>query len=348
MSLVLHKALPIEFQKGPLLLLETSGHIQENRESFEIDERDLIKSNSILGRGNFGEVFKWILRRDDILMEVAVKRCRIYTNEQRYLVAKELEIMCMLGRHPNIIGFMGAVTVNARSTLLVLEYADCRNLLDFLRVRRDIFKNQLLSDDLGALNTLDLVSYAFQIANGMKYLASIMCVHRDLALRNCLVTHNKTIRVADFGLAREQKNEYYRMRTDPGLPYNWMPIESMKDFDANIMTKFNEKTDVWSFGVCLYELFTLGDRPYENVDNVSKFLDSGKRLSEPEYCPTEIYELMEKCWDRDPLLRPNFAMCAEMLKDQLRGLSEQAYHELQNKLGEVAEEQEKLECIIRK
>ncbi|EGT34258.1 hypothetical protein CAEBREN_10327 [Caenorhabditis brenneri] len=239
MSSILHRAISYNDSINLSLASKTFENCVSPRRSleiFEIDEKDLIKSNSILGRGNFGEVFKWILRRDDILMEVAVKRCRIYTNEQRYLVAKELEIMCMLGRHPNIVGFMGAVTVNPRSSLLVLEYADCGNLLDFLRARRDIFKNQVISEndengnfpkqrktysfiqhpavisnDLGSLNTLDLVSYAFQIANGMKYLASIMCVHRDLALRNCLVTHNKTIRVADFGLAREQKNEYYRL-----------------------------------------------------------------------------------------------------------------------------------------
>jgi serine/threonine protein kinase len=139
----------------------------------------------------------------------------------------------------------------------------------------------------------------------MEYLAARRIVHRDLAARNCLVGQNSVIKVADFGLSRQlaATEDYYRVQTRGKLPVRWMAVESLA------FRKFSSKSDVWSFGVLMWEVFTFGMvRPYRQVEvrDLLDLLESGKRLHQPRGCPREAYALMMQCWDKDARVRPDF------------------------------------------
>ncbi|CBY16414.1 unnamed protein product [Oikopleura dioica] len=138
----------------------------------------------------------------------------------------------------------------------------------------------------------------------MAYLASKKFVHRDLAARNCMVDNKCRIKVSDFGLSRVFANErdYYRAQSTIELPLKWMAPESIK------FNYYNEKTDVWSFAITCWEVFSRAVIPYPTVEaqNILTYLDSGKRLSKPTHCPDEIYEMMNACWSEKGEDRPTF------------------------------------------
>lgn len=138
----------------------------------------------------------------------------------------------------------------------------------------------------------------------MEYLASKRCVHRDLAARNILVAENNVMKIADFGLARNLKSEdYYRKTTQGRLPVKWMAPEALCD------QKYSTSSDVWSFGILLWEIWTLGETPYPGIDvnRLYQFIREGKRMSRPEACPEHVYTLMSRCWAFDAMSRPTFA-----------------------------------------
>ncbi|PIC29228.1 hypothetical protein B9Z55_020887 [Caenorhabditis nigoni] len=152
-----------------------------------------------------------------------------------------------------------------------------------------------------------------------------------------------TIRIGDFGLTRRHENSgYYRIKSDDiRLPIFWIAPECFQTY------KFTENTDVWSFGVCLFEIFSLGDTPYAGVSDLSKFLKND-RLGEPKYSSKKIYEFMNLCWGTDPLFRPNFKMCSDFFKDQLKTLSKEGHQVLENKLDSILEKRCDTECWIRR
>jgi serine/threonine protein kinase len=147
-----------------------------------------------------------------------------------------------------------------------------------------------------------------QIADGMRYLAQNHIIHRDLAARNCLMTEDlETIKINDFGLGRKPNmNETYEVVDfKTKLPYRWTALECLNQ------APFTEKSDVWSFGICCYEIFSRARMPYINIktnDAIKDFLDRGERLAHPgeDNCPNELYELMLACWEEDPDERPTF------------------------------------------
>ena len=137
----------------------------------------------------------------------------------------------------------------------------------------------------------------------MEYLASKKCVHRDLAARNVLVCENNVLKIADFGLARNIQGDYYRKTTDGRLPIKWMAIESL----AGQM--YISQSDVWSYGIVLWELMTLGRSPYHGINayDLQRLLESGYRMKMPANCSPQVYQIMQECWAADPNSRPTFS-----------------------------------------
>uniref|UniRef100_A0A8D0GJJ4 Vascular endothelial growth factor receptor 1 n=1 Tax=Sphenodon punctatus TaxID=8508 RepID=A0A8D0GJJ4_SPHPU len=162
----------------------------------------------------------------------------------------------------------------------------------------------------------DLISYSFQVARGMEFLSSRKCIHRDLAARNILLSENNVVKICDFGLARDiYKNPDYVRKGDARLPLKWMAPESI--FDKTYSTK----SDVWSYGVLLWEIFSLGASPYPGVQLDEDFcsrLKEGTRMRAPDYATTEIYQIMLDCWHGDHNERPRFSELVERLGDLLQ------------------------------
>ncbi|KAL9972286.1 hypothetical protein ACROYT_G018569 [Oculina patagonica] len=150
----------------------------------------------------------------------------------------------------------------------------------------------------------------YQVSRGMAFLASKKCVHRDLAARNILVGDNYVMKIADFGLARDiYKDDLYVKKTQGLLPVKWMAPESLFD------KVYTEKTDIWSFGILLWETFTLGGTPYPGLptEQLLDYLSEGKRMDIPAKCPLEVYTIMRDCWLHDPDQRPHFVTLNEHL-----------------------------------
>ncbi|XP_055308104.1 fibroblast growth factor receptor 3-like [Sitodiplosis mosellana] len=156
---------------------------------------------------------------------------------------------------------------------------------------------------MAQITTTDLLCWSFQISRGMHYLASRKVLHGDLAARNILLCDENVIKICDFGLARSlYKTDVYRKNKEALLPFKWLAIESMKNH------VFSIHTDVWAFGVVLWELFSLGATPYPGLsgqDLYKKLLD-GYRMEKPDFATQDIYDIMSACWRKEPELRPSF------------------------------------------
>ncbi|CAH0721653.1 unnamed protein product, partial [Brenthis ino] len=160
------------------------------------------------------------------------------------------------------------------------------------------------------LTSRDLLAWAFQIARGMEYLANKKVLHGDLAARNVLLAEDNIVKICDFGLARSiYKNDEYQKQENSPLPVKWLAIECMTD------RIFSTQSDVWSFGIVLWELFTLAKTPYPNVSPTSlvQWLTDGHRLAKPQYADDRLYDVMLRCWQQKPTARPNFSQLQEIL-----------------------------------
>ncbi|CAN2387230.1 Belongs to the protein kinase superfamily. Tyr protein kinase family. CSF-1 PDGF receptor subfamily [Pristimantis euphronides] len=162
----------------------------------------------------------------------------------------------------------------------------------------------------------DLICYSFQVARGMEFLSSRKCIHRDLAARNILLSENNVVKICDFGLARDiYKDPDYVRKGSARLPLKWMAPESIFD------KVYTTQSDVWSFGVLLWEIFSLGASPYPGVQINEEFcqrLKEGTRMRAPEYATADIYRIMLSCWHGDPKERPTFSDLVEILGDLLQ------------------------------
>ncbi|XP_028324848.1 fibroblast growth factor receptor 2 isoform X1 [Gouania willdenowi] len=295
--------------------------------------RDRLTLGKPLGEGCFGQVVMAEALGIDKdkpkeAVTVAVKMLKDDATEKDLSdLVSEMEMMKMIGKHKNIINLLGACTQDG-PLYVIVEYASKGNLREYLRARRppgmeysyDIAR---VSDE--QLTFKDLVSCTYQVARGMEYLASQKCIHRDLAARNVLVTESNFMKIADFGLARDVHNiDYYKKTTNGRLPVKWMAPEALFD------RVYTHQSDVWSFGVLMWEIFTLGGSPYPGipVEELFKLLKEGHRMDKPGNCTNELYMMMKDCWHAISSQRPTFKQLVEDLDRILTMSTNEEYLDL--------------------
>ncbi|XP_030640377.1 angiopoietin-1 receptor isoform X2 [Chanos chanos] len=273
-----------------------------------------IKFEDVIGEGNFGQVLKARIKKDGLRMDAAIKRMKEYASKDDHRdFAGELEVLCKLGHHPNIINLLGAC--EHRGYLYVaIEYAPHGNLLDFLRKSRVLETDPafaIANSTASTLSSQQLLHFAADVARGMDYLSQKQFIHRDLAARNILVGENFAAKIADFGLSRGQ--EVYVKKTMGRLPVRWMAIESLN------YSVYTTNSDIWSYGVLLWEIVSLGGTPYCGMTCAELYekLPQGYRLEKPLNCDDEVYELMRQCWREKPYERPSFAQILVSLNRML-------------------------------
>ncbi|XP_077964236.1 tyrosine-protein kinase receptor Tie-1 isoform X4 [Gasterosteus aculeatus] len=278
--------------------------------TYPILEWEDIKFEDVIGEGNFGQVIKAMIKKDGSKMSAAIKMLKEFASENDHRdFAGELEVLCKLGQHPNIINLIGACE-NRGYLYIAIEYAPYGNLLDFLRKSRVLETDPAFAKEHGTASTLtsqQLLQFAVDVATGMHYLSDKQFIHRDLAARNVLVGDSLVAKIADFGLSRGE--EVYVKKTMGRLPVRWMAIESLN------YSVYTTKSDVWSFGVLLWEIVSLGGTPYCGMTCAELYekLPQGFRMEKPKNCDDEVYELMKQCWRDRPYERPPFSQISVQL-----------------------------------
>ncbi|NXX22413.1 NTRK1 factor, partial [Podargus strigoides] len=264
-----------------------------------VQRRDIVLMSE-LGEGAFGKVFLaecYNLLPEQEKMLVAVKALKEVTESARLDFHREAELLTVL-RHEHIVKFYGVCT-QGEPLIMVFEYMKHGDLNRFLRSHGPDAKilEQGADQPCGQLTLSHMLQIATQIASGMVYLASLHFVHRDLATRNCLVGHDLVVKIGDFGMSRDiYSTDYYRVGGRTMLPIRWMPPESI------LYRKFTTESDIWSFGVVLWEIFTYGKQPWYQLSNTEAIecITQGRELERPRTCPSEVYAIMQSCWQREP------------------------------------------------
>ncbi|KAM9051696.1 proto-oncogene tyrosine-protein kinase receptor Ret isoform 5-T5 [Megaptera novaeangliae] len=283
---------------------------------WEFPRKNLVLGKT-LGEGEFGKVVKataFRLKGKAGYTTVAVKMLKenASASELRDLLS-EFNLLTQVS-HPQVIKLYGACSQDG-PLLLIVEYAKYGSLRGFLRESRKAGPGYVGSRDSRnssyldnpeerALTMGDLISFAWQISRGMQYLAEMKLVHRDLAARNVLVAEGRRMKISDFGLSRDvYEEDSYVKRSKGRIPVKWMAIESLFDHI------YTTQSDVWSFGVLLWEIVTLGGNPYPGIppERLFNLLKTGYRMERPDNCSEEMYSLMLQCWKEEPDKRPVFA-----------------------------------------
>ncbi|KAG7475433.1 hypothetical protein JOB18_031654 [Solea senegalensis] len=256
-----------------------------------------------LGEGAFGKVYLAEcanLSPDSDKMLVAIKTLKDANESTRQDFQREAELLTVL-QHQHIVRFYGVCT-DGEPLAMVFEYMRHGDLNRFLRAHGPDARilEETKMPPLGQLTLPQMLHIAAQIASGMVYLASLHFVHRDLATRNCLVGEGLVVKIGDFGMSRDiYSTDYYRVGGRTMLPIRWMPPESI------MYRKFTTESDIWSFGVVLWEIFTYGKQPWYQLSNSEAIecITQGRELERPRTCPKEVYLLMQGCWQREPQQR---------------------------------------------
>ncbi|KAK3089210.1 hypothetical protein FSP39_001772 [Pinctada imbricata] len=318
---------------SPKRTIDFSQTIDDNK--WEVPREKLILDKT-LGEGEFGRVVKAVaynLGGKDGYKEVAVKMLKnCASSSELQDLLSEYNLLQDVN-HPNVIRLLGACTRDGPFYVIV-EYCEHGSLLHYLR-RSRLEENGYVNHryrryfrrksgeqeggEMEILNIRDLLSFAWQIAKGMRYLSEIKLVHRDLAARNVLVGTGKVLKISDFGLTRDvYEADTYLKRSKGRIPVKWLAPESLY---AQIYTT---QSDVWSFGIVLWEIVTLGAPPYPGIppERLYNLLIAGYRMDRPEGCSDELYAVMQKCWKTDPADRPNFANLADIFDKMLQQRTE--------------------------
>uniref|UniRef100_A0A6I8N3X3 receptor protein-tyrosine kinase n=2 Tax=Ornithorhynchus anatinus TaxID=9258 RepID=A0A6I8N3X3_ORNAN len=270
-------------------------------------EASCITIERVIGAGEFGEVCSGRLKLPGKReFPVAIKTLKVgYTEKQRRDFLGEASIMGQFD-HPNIIHLEGVVT-KSKPVMIVTEYMENGSLDTFLK------KND------GQFTVIQLVGMLRGIASGMKYLSDMGYVHRDLAARNILINSNLVCKVSDFGLSRVLEDDPEAAYTTRGgkIPIRWTAPEAIA------FRKFTSASDVWSYGIVMWEVVSYGERPYWEMTNqdVIKAVEEGYRLPSPMDCPAALYQLMLDCWQKDRNSRPKFEEIVSMLDKLIRNPS---------------------------
>jgi len=279
-----------------------------------------------IGGGSFGEVWKGTAC--DVIgakgwSVVAVKMLKENSSKSDLKdLMSELDLLKRLKPHPNVIRLLGCVTKDVirrrgkrefRPPLVILEFVPHGDLLGYLRKSKgesDDYYNLRSKSAPRKIAKQQLYQFACDIARGMEFIADHKLIHRDLAARNVLVGEGLHCKITDFGMARDLgKAEIYVRRSNGLMPVKWMAIESL------ISQFYTTESDVWSYGVVLYEIFTLGGKPYKGMtgEEVFSFVASGHRMRRSSMINPELYNLMLQCWQEDPSKRPTFSAIASLM-----------------------------------
>ncbi|RUS83994.1 hypothetical protein EGW08_008255, partial [Elysia chlorotica] len=326
--------------KNPTYYYQSGG--SGRRFNTRVIPADSVVLGQVLGEGAFGQVFKGEMSSEDCdtKTNVAVKILKEgASHEAQDDFEREVEIMSAFD-HDNILKLIGIVVKGAEGNpYMIFELMEYGDLTELLR-RNDPCQRHTAPPNGGVmqgqghmmagspghgqvkrpailLTKTDLVDISVQIANGMSYLASQHFVHRDLATRNCLVGAGLVVKISDFGMSRDiYTSDYYRIRGSRMLPVRWMSPEAIK------YGRFTCESDIWAYGVVLWEIFSFGKQPYYGHSNeeVIHFLDQGILLQRPEDCPSTIYHVMIGCWKKDPRQRIVFDRLVKYLRDYMSHL----------------------------
>ncbi|XP_032454828.1 focal adhesion kinase 1 isoform X9 [Nasonia vitripennis] len=262
--------------------------------------RNQVELGEIIGEGQFGNVHKGSYKgRDGQTIQVAVKTCKVdadLATSEKFL--EEAYIMQQF-EHQHIIRLIGVCS--EAPIWLVMELAKLGEMRAYLQSNKH------------RLDLATLLLYTFQLSTALSYLESKKFVHRDIAARNVLVSAHNCVKLADFGLSRWVEDQSYYTASKCKLPIKWMAPESIN------FRRFTTSSDVWMFGVCMWEILMFGVKPFQGVKNneVIGKLENGERLALPSHCPPRLYSLMSQCWSYEPSKRPTFKDIRENLHEIL-------------------------------
>uniref|UniRef100_A0AAZ1XAL1 receptor protein-tyrosine kinase n=1 Tax=Oreochromis aureus TaxID=47969 RepID=A0AAZ1XAL1_OREAU len=319
--------------------------------------RENLELGKELGSGAFGMVVQataYGIKKPGVSQKVAVKMLKEkHQTMEKEALMSELKMLTHIGHHANIVNLLGACT-DSGPVYLIFQYCCHGDLLNYLKNNCERYHKSVTdempqvrqvsisvlpfvyllnyslqswcdpesfetpdeqTEDLEALTFDDLLSFAFQVARGMEFLSSKNCIHRDLAARNVLVTNGRQVKIGDFGLARDIDNDSnYVVRGNVRLPVKWMAPESI------FQGMYTMKSDVWAYGILLWEIFSLGVTPYPGIKVDHMFysmIERGFKMECPYYANETVYGMMCKCWALDPANRPSFSKLVSFLCDLL-------------------------------
>ncbi|XP_071943277.1 uncharacterized protein [Antedon mediterranea] len=264
----------------------------------------------LLGQGYYGEVYKCKVQKDGISYDAAVKLPKQMAKPKEIDdFVDEIKQIIKLGRHENIVLFLG-YNIDSTPLMLINEFVKYGDMYHFLR--RAATKTE--QDPIYKLELINQLDIAKQVSNGMAYMTSKSMFHGDLAARNILIDEGLKVKITDFGLSIDIYGRNYHRLESLELPWRWLAIEALDDGH-----KVSSKSDVWSFGIVLTEIFRFCDPcPYENIKKSTELIDFLKsekknRMDKPRGCPNEMYQIMLRCWSEDPSQRPTFEqLCSEI------------------------------------